>query len=155
MSGLDQNLSKLLQYSRICFICLICLTLFILISGYYAALLLNIITLILIAIGNAKQRRLVTQMAEHLLNNDYQEGELDVKTLYQIGEEYSLRYDIPSIVDVIYHLDKILRNVLFVTFVLAGCVLMLKAGQIAIILLLSYQIAYAILNINTLYKVLR
>ncbi len=79
-------------------------------SNYFLIILL--ITLLLYLISTRlrhKRKQLVAQISRSIISSDFQGQELTNKTLFQICEIYSQRYSIPSLVDAIYHSDRILR----------------------------------------------
>ena len=68
---------------------------------------------------SAKKRK-IADISLYFVEQDFNPETLAQTTLYQIGEIYSERYRIPSLVDAMYHLDKIYRFTLVFSFFLVA-----------------------------------
>jgi len=66
------------------------------------------------------QKSHIADISLYFVERDFPPETLAKTTLYQMGEIYSERYEIPSLVDTIYHLDKIYRVTLVFSFFLVA-----------------------------------
>ena len=68
---------------------------------------------------DAKKKK-IADVILYFIEQDFPPDILAKTTLYQLGEVYSETYRIPSLVDTIYHLDKIYRFTLVFSFFLVA-----------------------------------
>lgn len=97
----------------------------------------------------------VKEISVFLMKNDFKDEELCQKTLYQIAEIYSRKYDIPSLVDTIFALDNISRKTLIFVFVFTAWIYPLKLWQIFAATIASYFIIQIIIKTSFVYKHLK
>jgi hypothetical protein len=90
--------------------------LFVALTIYPSLLLLDFPLIILFFGLNKKIRQDYSQMMLRLIKEDFQETELGQKTLYQIGEYYSQRYKIPSLVDLLTAENVVIKYILIFVF---------------------------------------
>jgi len=129
----------------------------VIISAVYSApFALGIVALIIIFLSLLLQRRkkyAVVSIASKMVSRDYEITVLQKTSLFQVSEKYSREYHIPSLVDVIYNTDKILRPVIFF---LAAFVCLIwpfdSFCQALIIVFILYYLAVAILKTDILYR---
>ena len=77
-----------------------------------------------------KKKDCVVKISTLLLKHDFDMAELCQKTLYQLGEIYSRKYNIPSLVDTIYALDNVSRKAIIFAFIFTAFIYPLKVWQI-------------------------
>jgi hypothetical protein len=118
-------------------------------------LLFNIALIIPLYVLHRNKKRLVVQLAEALLKNDFSQTDLNQKTLYQIAEILSRNYKIPSLVDVIYNADQFIRKSVIFMFVLSSFILFLKLWQLYLIIAATYFIVYLLFNSFFIFKTLK
>ncbi|MCK5580285.1 MAG: hypothetical protein KAJ18_03335 [Candidatus Omnitrophica bacterium] len=113
-----------------------------------------ILAFLCIKIHSAK-KQYIAQISAALIDNDFTEQSLEQNTLFQVGEFYSRKHKIPSLVDTIYHLDKISRAAVLFAFILTGpiCFATLQVNVLSIIL--CFYIVNAIAKTSLIYKHLR
>ncbi len=104
---------------------------------------------------NQNQKKLVVEISTELLKKDFQLEDLCQKTLYQLCEIYSKKYNIPSLVDTIYHLDNISRKTIMCVFIFTCFIYPLKVWQIFATTIASYFVIQIILKIPFIYKNLK
>ncbi len=68
----------------------------------------------------AVKKRYVADLSLHVIERDFPADKLAKTTLYQIGEIFGEKYQVLSLVDAIYHLDKIYRFTLIFSFFLVA-----------------------------------
>jgi len=124
-------------------------------KNYFAAIPVIILLYPCIKL-HLRKKECVSQISRHVLSDDYDAAALAKTTLYQICEQYSRRYNIPSLVDAIYHSDNILRHTVFTAFVLIVLILPINTTlQRLLALLFSYQIVIIISNASIIYRRLK
>ena len=103
-----------------------------------------------------RRKRSIEQISARIILEDFKDSMLQNMTLYQITERYSQDYNIPSLVDVIYHSDKILRYTFFSILIFMGFILPRYSDmQFNITAILFYHIINAILKTNIIYRRLK
>lgn len=102
------------------------------------------------------KKRCVVPLSLGLIKKDFPAEILSQKTLYQIGEFYSKKYDCPSLVDTIYFVDDISRKVIVAAVVFTVFIYPhFSLGQIFFIPFIFYALAQGILRFNFVYRRLK
>jgi hypothetical protein len=99
-----------------------------------------------------RKRAVVSQISRELLLLDFPGEALTQKTLYQIAEIYSRRYNIPSLVDTIYHWDRILRTAVLVLSVILTIIYPVKFWQYLLAVLVSFFLLSGMIQRTALYR---
>lgn len=102
-----------------------------------------------------KKKKLIVSLSRNVLTQDFKPDELPQKTLYQIGEIYSRKYNIPSLVDTIYVLDNTSRKAIIFAFVFTAFIYPLKVWQITVSMILAYLLAQILIKTSIIYKHLK
>ncbi len=101
------------------------------------------------------KKKIVIEISSTLLQKDYEKNELSQKTLYQLCEIYSRKYNIPSLVDTIYALDNISRKAIIFTFIFTAFIYPLKVWQIFLSIFIAFLLIQAVLKTSFIYKNLK
>jgi hypothetical protein len=104
--------------------------------------------------AHQKIRKCVSSVSTRLIAQDFDETSLHEKTLYQIGEFYSRKYKIKSLVHSITSVDAPLRTLLFCSLFF---VLVIHPGGFWyywLVIVGTYDILNTILNTPFIYKIL-
>ncbi len=99
-----------------------------------------------------KKRGYVVGACSFLVNRDFEEAQFAHKTLYQIGEFYSRRYHIVSLVNAITSVDVVTRKAVFYTIIFATFIYPLNFWQICGSVLAAYYIFYGLVSSTFIYK---
>lgn len=102
------------------------------------------------------KKKCVTAISASLIRRDYSADTLLQTTLYQLGEHYSRKYRIPSLVDKIFRANQILKFavIFFLLFILATGIETTEWKIVAIVFLYYYAVVYG-LRTDTVYRRLR
>ncbi len=133
-------------------LCCLCPVVFLNQYVYIAILALLIYHYIAIRSRNKKQ---VIKISEYMLFKDFERSDICEKTLYQIGEEYSRKYSIPSLVDAVSGIDSALQRTLLATVTFFYFLYSVNHWQFIIFCVAACYLVYAILNTSVIYKRLR
>ena len=159
---LYSNFKRTMALQLIWYVGLLGCLLVLVFSKHFIFLWLGILFLFPATYLHLNKKKYVRQISTRLLTQDFDIAELNKKTLYQIGESYSQKYNIPSLVDTIYFIDKISRATLITVFVLA-CLLLpffidsyqLNVWKFYFSLMIAYYLINALVNTNAIYRHLR
>lgn len=103
-----------------------------------------------------EKKKEVADISLIFIERDFPPEVLAQKTLYQIGEVYSNRYRVLSLVDAIYNLDKIYRFTLVFSFLLAAYILDIKVWGVKQALFIGlYLLVVWLANMSFFYKKFR
>lgn len=80
----------------------------------------------------------ITEIAKEMVTADFEQNDFKNKTLYQIGNFYGKKYNIPSIVDSIYNSEQILHSVLFILTIL----IIIFPGNITALIIFTIMLFY-------------
>jgi hypothetical protein len=98
---------------------------------------------------------IVAQISLPLIEQDYPPAQLTVTSLYQISESYAHRYQIPSLVDTIFHLDRTARWAIFTVLVTTCVILPLPLHKQLIYAVIAQLVVVHFLRSDFIYKNLR
>jgi|GEM_PF-1633841 len=128
---------------------------FVLFTKHYAAALVS--GIFLWPYWQVRNRKVnaIAEISRVLITQDFPEERLAVTTLYQIGEIYSTQFGIPSLVDTIYHLDRIIRIVLLCVFIATWYIIPLSFKDQILLTILSFFLGLSLLKWGFIYKNLR
>jgi len=102
------------------------------------------------------KRQEVAHIGVAVIARDFPTDTLAKLTLYQLCEIYSIKFDVLSLVDAIYHLDKIFRFTLLFSFLLVAYITNIKLWWIKqLLFLLLYLMVIVVVNMPFLYKKFR
>lgn len=103
-----------------------------------------------------RKKEMTAHLSRRLLSLDYPGDSLSSKTLYQIAEIYSRANAIPSLVDTIYHWDRILRwMIAALTLVLFSEIYNLGIRKVVLAAVLTWILTNAIIRWDAVYKRLK
>ena len=108
----------------------------------------------LTALHNRK-KNIIVHISQYLLSQDFDSSTIAQKTLYQISEFYAKRYNIPSLIDIISHYDRIVRNTILLSILIAGIIYPFNWGQIILTAAASCFLIYGLIGTQTIYKKLK
>jgi len=161
----DPNISFLYPKLNAClqkqgFLCLLtlCFLLFIVVTGQYPLIWLSFVFFLVHWRLNSLKTEIVKQIGIVMLTNDYPEKEICKKTLYQISEHYSRKYNIPSLVDVIFSYDVIARKSVYFLVLFSLFVLVFQSWQVmwaGVTITVGYFAIMSLVNLSVIYKNLR
>ena len=118
--------------------------------------MLSIVPFILLSAASLKniatRKNIVSQISLKVLAQDFPPQELGAMTLFHLGEVYSRKYKIPSLVDTIYSLDKILRRTVIWVFVLTCFIYPLAYTETFFWVIAGYFTVRLIVNLAFFYK---
>lgn len=102
----------------------------------------------------SKKKACVTRISIHFIREDFEPEVLKRTTLYQMSELYSQKYGILSLVDAIYHSDKIYRFTLWAFFfsVFYGIRLCPRCSDKYLLFIGLYIFMISIINSSFVYK---
>ncbi|MFC1703544.1 hypothetical protein ACFL1E_01995 [Candidatus Omnitrophota bacterium] len=98
------------------------------------------------------RKKTVVEISTQLITCDYKKQELSQKTLYQLGEIYSRKYDTLSLVDGIQALDNISRITIVAAFIIACFVFSSSILKVYLFAISAYFIVYIVINMPFMYK---
>lgn len=107
----------------------------------------------IIARANLLRKRCVAQIGGRLISDQIEDFER--KTLFQISEVLSRSYHIPSLIDILCHLDNVRRRVLMGTFVLAFYILPFSVSGALCFMMVSYILFTAAVQSSFMMKHLK
>lgn len=96
--------------------------------------------------------QMIAQITLSLVSQDFPKDRLLVTSLYQLGEFYSERYHIPSLVDTIYFLDKVARWVILSALLITFYVIPLSFFWPPISAFIAAVLIDSLLKIDLIYK---
>ena len=100
-----------------------------------------------------KKKSCVARIGTYFIGQDFPPEVLAKTTLYQIGEFYHDKCKILSLVDAIYHLDKVYRFSLLFSFLLVAYIVDIKIWSIKQISFVLFYVAIVLLvNSSFIYK---
>lgn len=99
------------------------------------------------------KRGIVSELGKILICKDFEPADVSQNTLYEIGEFYGRKYQIASLVDMIYVTDNIVRNT-FIVVTIAVCFIypVEQFLNILIILACSYFVVFSVINSAVVYN---
>ena len=121
----------------------------------YKYLMLGLVLIYALIKLNLSKRRYVKDISRQLLEQDFEPSGLGQKTLYQISELYSRKYNIPSFVDAVYFADAITRKSMLVTVFCIPFIVQLNLWQAVLTLMGAYYFPYFIANHPAVYRRLK
>ncbi len=153
---LYDKLKKIIIQQRFLFIGLLTLSLLFIALQLYLWLSVVLIFLYPIYRLNRTKKDCVALISEYALKSEFNATELTTKTLYQICEILSRKYNIPSLVDTIYAQDNLSRKTIIFTFVFTAWIYPLtNILAVFIAVILAYHIIYALTKTTYIYKNLK
>jgi len=101
----------------------------------------------------SKKKYYLSEVGGYFFIKDFSSQGASEMTLYQIGEIYSKKYKILSLVDAIYHLERLYKMAFLFSFLLVGYILYLDVWLYRVILFVGlYFFIFFILNASFIYK---
>ena len=149
------DLRKIILIQMIAYLFLLGSLPFIVLLKYYFFLPAAIIPAYFATRFHFKKKTCVSKISIHLVSEDFDLSILRNTTLYQICEQYSQRYNIPSLVDAIYRSDITMRYVVFFVSTIALLILSFPPIPYCLALFFLYHIANALLKTNMVYQRLK
>lgn len=118
--------------------------------------LLPLLPLIYSTLKILSQKKILRgQISRQLLVLDFPGDSLPSKSLYQIAETYSRIYQIPSLVDTIYHWDRIFPMALVICYFGINAIWPLQLWQQFLAIAVTMLFIPAIIKLNIVYKKLK
>lgn len=154
--GLYVHLRRNLRYQYILYLFILSALVIAFLQHQYLVVVggVSIILIYAYCTAHQKLRQCVSSISTRLIAHDFDEASLQENTLYQIGEFYSRKYKIKSLVHCITSVDAPLRTLLFCSLFF---VLFIHPGGFWyywIVIIGTYDILNTILNTPFIYKIL-
>lgn len=100
-------------------------------------------------------KKWVKEISTQLLVHDFEPAELRQKTLYQISEIYSRKYNIPSFVDAVYFADAITRKSILLAVICLPFVIQMSLWQAVFMIAGAYYVPHLIASHPIVFKRLK
>jgi hypothetical protein len=127
--------------------------LFFLMSNHYLILFTALACVVGLIISTRRQKHIIIYLSRRLLLNTFPGDSITCKTLYQVAESYSRIYQIPSMVDVVYQWDCVLRQAAAVAVIIfIAAIGSFSHTGVAIFFLMTWIIANMIVRLPITYK---
>lgn len=98
-----------------------------------------------------KKKECTIKISSSLINADFNEEAFAQKTLYQIGEFYSRKYGVVSLVDAVTSVDVVVRKSIFYTFIFVTFIYPLNFWWTCGTVLAVYWIFYGLISTTFIY----
>jgi hypothetical protein len=148
-------LKKINLFQGLIYIFLLVALFYILWSKQFIYLLLGLLFIYPLFKIHSLKKKYVVELSRILLTRDFKPEEISQKTLYQLGEIYSRKFNIPSLVDTIYALDNTSRKAIIFAFVFTAFIYPLKVWQIFASMILAYLLTQILIKTSVIYKHLK
>ncbi len=153
--SLYQKLRKNIFWQRILYGCISIGLMAIIFSKQYFFAWGAIPCLVMVIALYLLKRKCIIELSSALLKKDFEAKGLSGKTLYQMSEIYSREYHTLSLVDAIYHWERLSRKAVMFAFILTSFIYPLQLGAAFSFILIFYGMAFLFFNTTFAYRLLR
>ncbi len=150
--ALYKKFRSVLYQERAIFFFLLGALLFIVIARQFQYSLSLVVFFVISILSQIRKKEYQLKICAFLVNRDFNEASFAQKTLYQIGEWYSRKYQVVSLVHAITSVDVVTRKAVFYTIIFATFIYPLNFWQICGSVLAAYYIFYGLVSSAFVYK---
>lgn len=149
---LYKNLRRLFYQEKAILFFLVIIFSFIVATRQFQYSFLFIVFFVISILLGVRKREYIVKICTLLVNRDFDKLLLAQKTLYQVGELYSRKYNIVSLVHAITSVDVVTRKAVFYTIIFATFIYPLNFWQIGASVLAAYYIFHGLASSAFVYK---
>jgi len=137
---------------RAIYLFLFCALLFMIITRQFKYSFLLAVPVLINIFLYVRKKECIIKICSFLISDGFHQSSFARLTLYQIGEFYSRKYSVISLVDAITSVDVVTRKAVLYTVVFASVIYPLNFWQTCGVVLAMYYIFYGLIGIDFIYE---